>query len=84
MFRSAKACAPGGLYLAWSQDGIGWFLSHTIETDVSEACYPSLLGLGSDPLDLDRSFYFYYTTSEIGGIRRWRDAGLSRRLVTIV
>ena len=72
------------LRLAWSKDGFSWSPSKTIEADVKESMYPSLLGVSGDAATLGRSFYVYYTASEVGSWSRWQDAALTRRKITVV
>ena len=72
-----------GVYLCWSADGTSWSRPEPIETDIEEAYYPSLVGIGEDPSTLGGSFFVYYTVSSIGGFSRWADAALARRQVRL-
>jgi hypothetical protein len=71
------------LYLATSVDGINWSPRQAIVTDAGEQFYPTLIGLGADPLVTGESFYVYYTDSMKGSWNRWKDAKLVRRLITL-
>jgi hypothetical protein len=70
------------LYLTTSSDGINWSPRQAIVTDPGEQFYPTLIGTGNDPTHSDQSLYLYYTDSQKGAFKRWKDAQLVRREIT--
>jgi hypothetical protein len=71
------------LYLTVSPDGIHWSPRVDLARDNHENQYPAIVGLEGSSLFSGESFYVYNTHSAFGGVRRWEDATLVRRLVTL-
>lgn len=71
------------LYITASRDGFHWAPRLQIESESGESFYPTIIGIGGDPLYSEESFYVYYTRSVEGEFDRWNDAELVRRLITL-
>jgi hypothetical protein len=83
MVTSQWSSDGGDLYYATSSDGVNWGSRQPIALDAGEQYYPTIIGTGADPTHSDQSFYVYYTDSDKGGFKRWGDAQLLRRQVTV-
>ncbi|HEY4234854.1 MAG TPA: hypothetical protein VGM76_15585 [Lacipirellulaceae bacterium] len=83
MVTSQHEAGGGDLYMSTSSDGINWAPRQAIALDAGEQFYPSIVGTGADPQHSGQSFYVYYTDSQKGGFKRWKDAQLDRRLITL-
>lgn len=71
------------LSISFSRDGLRWTSRRPLTSGVNESFYPTLVGTGRNPLALGRAFYVYYTSSRLGGARRWSDAVLARLTIRL-
>jgi len=83
MVSSQWTAVGGDLYMATSSDGVNWSARQPIAVDPGEQMYPSLIGMGPDPTTTGQSFYTYYTDSAKGAFKRWSDAKIVRRQITL-
>jgi hypothetical protein len=80
--RSSSTSSKGNLFLSTSLDGIQWSALQQLDFGQGESFYPTIVGNGRDATTLGASFYVYYTSSALGVWERWRDAALTRRLIS--
>jgi hypothetical protein len=69
------------LRIAQSRDGVHWSPLKLIQSGTDELEYPTIVGVGADPLVSGQQFSIYYIRSTLGGERSPEDAALVRRSV---
>lgn len=72
------------LRLSESLDGISWSKSYLIAAGApDELMYPTIVGMGKDPLEPDRQFAIYYIRSKLRGWENYQDSDLMRRIISL-
>lgn len=80
---SADVAGTSNLYFAESGDGLQWTPRKVIDESSSDEIYPTIVGMGEDPIHPGSSFYVYYVDSPNWYFGNgFKDAPLVRRLIS--